>query len=42
MIPIPQQFQKYTTILSLTPLKIIDGSNPAVEVTAERKINSSF
>ena len=42
MIPIPQQFQKYTTILSLTPLKIIDGSNPAVDFTAERKINSSF
>jgi hypothetical protein len=42
MIPIPQQFQKYNTILSLIPLKIIDGSNPAVEVTAERKINSSF
>jgi hypothetical protein len=42
MIPIPQQFPKYTTIISFTPLKIIDGSNPAVEVSAERKINSSF
>jgi hypothetical protein len=41
-IPIPQPYQKYKTILSLTPLKIIDGSNPAMEVTAERKIHSSF
>jgi hypothetical protein len=42
LIPIPEEFQKYHYILSLTPLKIIDASNPALEITGEKKLSSSL
>ena len=40
--PIPKEFQKYHCILSLTPLKLIDFSNPALEITGEKKLSSSL
>jgi hypothetical protein len=42
LIPIPKEFQKYHGILSFTPLKLIDFSNPALEITGEKKLSSSL
>lgn len=42
LIPVPKEYQKYQYIVSITPLKIIDLSNPAIQITGEKKIGSSL
>jgi hypothetical protein len=42
IIPIPKEYQKYKYIVSLTPLKIIDLSNPAIQITGEKKVGPSL
>jgi len=42
LIPVPKEYQKYQYILGITPLKIVDASNPAFEITGEKKLSASL